>query len=247
MSNQLQRQRQRNEVEVERVLDGMRVRRGERVRQLADKHGSEYAAKVLIAAEGARTRLRAPRPPATREQLAILSRQLEVIVSAKSKDAHGKEQTIVQTERAISLVDQLQRDSMIPFELHRAGEFFAELFWTAQGRSHGVSTYGDYMQSSPASQRSLTTDRQMKAYDRFKAAAFAVFGTPRQDGRLAFDEQLFALVMPALLSDKKSVTQSSIGAARSAYTGRAQKPAAGGQVVVEILHKLCLHFQYKER
>jgi len=54
-------------------------------------------------------------------------------------------------------------------------------------------------------------------------------------------------VVPAIIYDKKEVTQGKIGLERTRYTGRAQVNAAGGVVVFEVLNKLALHFCYRER
>lgn len=231
--------------QIDQTLDRMRLRREQRMRELDAQYGAGYARQQLIRAEAARVRLKAPRAQASPEQLAVVARYLETIVAASHKDKNGKIQTTTLTVRAISLVDQMQREKLIPFELHRAGQYFCELFWTASGRSNGVSTYGDYIVASEPSTRMITSDRQMKAYDQFKQASFAAFGVPRQDGRLGFDEELFALVMPALLSDKKSVTKQSIGTKRSSYSGHGQRQAVGAQVITEVLHRLCLHWGYR--
>jgi len=231
--------------QIDQTLDRMRLRRELRMRELDAHYGAGYARQQLIRAEAARVRLRAPRAQASPEQLATVARYLETIVAASHTDKDGKVHVTRLTERAISLVDQMQREKLIPFELHRAGQYFCDLFWIASGRSVGVSTYGDFIKASEPSTRMITSDRQMQAYDQFKQAAFAAFGVPRQDGRLGFDEELFKLVMPALLSDRKSVTKQSIGTKRSEYKGHGQRQAIGAAIITEVLHRLCLHWGYR--
>jgi hypothetical protein len=137
---------------------------------------------------------------------------------------------------------------MLPIDLWHAADRFRELYFKAVGRSHGVSSYGDYELGSPTWARCLTTDDQMHAAEQFRAAAVAMFGVFRaEDKKWTLDEELMKLVIPAILSDKKETTQAAIARARSAYSGKAQVGASGGTIVAEALHRLSLHFRFRER
>lgn len=231
MSTSLQRQKQREEEEINAVISRMRQPKPQN-RWIAD--------------EAARVRMQAQMTPATQAQLAIIARQLEII--RNPDQVHTPEKPADKlTERAISLVDVMQKEGLLPFDLHRAAETFRELFFEALGPSKGISSYGEYAAASEPSKRLPTSDRQMQAYNDLKRASLAAFGVSRKDGRYAIDEQLMQLVVPAILSDKKVVTQGTIGQQRTRYVGRAQVNAAGGVVVYEVLQKLSLHFQFRER
>lgn len=210
------------------------------------KYGEGYSHRQVVKAMAARQRLRAPLTPATQAQLAVVARQLEIIRNPEQVHTPDKPADEL-TKRAISLVDVMSKDGQLSFELTRAAERFKELFFESLASSKGVSSYGEYSAASEPSTRILTSDKRMKAYAELKQASVAAFGVIRQDGRWALDEQLMQLVVPAILSDKKNITQGSIGQQRTRYVGAAQVRAAGGVVVYEVLQKLSLHFQFRER
>lgn len=195
-----------------------------------------------------RTVPRAPRAMPVPEQSAFLDRQFESIAAAEHKDPKTGEISRVEKQvRVVTLVDQLQKEKSISMPLHRAAEYYRELAAAAAGSSQGVSRYGEFEDSAPANQRCLVNDKQMSAAQEFKAASFAAFGTPTQDGRQALDEQLIQLVLPALFSSKKGVTKVAIGTPRTKDTGHGQRAAVGKAIVIEVLHRLALHFGYIQR
>jgi hypothetical protein len=196
----------------------------------------------------ARRRLGAHRTIATQEQLATVSRHLETILAAETVNPEtGEVSTVEQTKRVASLVDLMGKDGQLTMELTRAADTFRELFLTALGPSKGISSYGEYSAASEPSGRLPATDSQMKAKQKLEAATVAAFGVKNNEGRWVVDEQLMHLVIPAMLSDKKTVTQGHIGEQRGRYTDKAMMRAVGGTVVHEVLERLSLHFAFRER
>lgn len=209
---------------------------------------SRKASAREMVEERARYRLKEITRPAAPEQLAIVARQLETIIAAEHKNPEtGEVHTVEKTKRAVSLVDMMQKDNLLSMDLHQAAEELRRLFFTAMGPSKGISSYGDYVAASEPSRRLPTSVEQMQAYERLKEACVATFGVLRQDRRWTLDEQLMHLVIPAILSDKKEITQGAIGQQRTAYRGAAQVRSAGGAIIHEVLQRLSRHFQYRER
>ncbi len=207
MSTPLQKQRQREQAELEK---------------LARKKGK---------------RLPGAPSPDTDRRLANVARYIEPILAENSR--------MVETHRFVSLVDVMAGNKLVPRELQAAADKFKELYLTVAGPSQGVGSYGEYQQSSPASERMLTTDRRLEARKQFMAAFRAVFGIETNEGRWVVDQQLMKLVLPAILNDEGKLTQEDIGRERTRYVGRAQVGSAGGAIILEALNRLCLHFQYK--
>jgi hypothetical protein len=188
------------------------------------------------------------REPVTPEKLAPFQRHMETIAQAERTDPDTGEIIIVErTKRFVALVDKMHEDGFLSMEQHRAAEALRELYYISQGASSGVSSYGEYTQASEPSQRIPVSQHQLKASWMFEAALEAALGVPRQDGKMARDEQLQKLFMDAVFKDSKSVTQAAIGVARTAYQGAKQAAAAGGTSVGDVLHRLVLHFGYRER
>ena len=151
------------------------------------------------------------------------------------------------TRQAVTVIDLMAKNAMIPFELHMAGSRFRELWMESCGTSKGVSSYGDYVSASEPSSRCLTSDRQLGAGRAFLDAFYGAFGVKRADGYWAYDHELAHSVIPALLFDRKNITQAAIGRALTRYTGEKQAPAAGGTFIESVLRRLSLHFAYRER
>jgi hypothetical protein len=240
----LKRQQLREAEDIERIIAEMRRRSPQRMAAL----GEEVAKQRLSAAHAAKARLASHRTLATPEQLASVARQLETIIAAETVNPDtGEVSTIEQTKRVVSLVDVMHRDGLLDMVYYRAAERFRELFFEAQGPSAGVGSYGEYTAASEPSSRMPTTDRRMQSFQRFARAAAAAFTTEREDGKDAWDVSLMQEVMPAIVCDRRSITQASIGLALSPYKGQAQKAAAGGMVIYDVLRRLTLHFQFRER
>jgi hypothetical protein len=251
VSTPLSRQREREEKAINDYIAAMRQRSpsaAEEMDKLDALKGEGFSRTQIIAAMRAKQRINAPRPQASPEQLATVSRHLETIVAAETVNPEtGEISSIEQTRRVVSLVDMMQKEKLLPMDLHRAADHFRDLFATAMGSSKGVSSYGDYVPAGEPSKRLPTSDRQMQAYEQLKLACVAAFGVLRQDKRWTLDEQLMQLVVPAILSDKKDITQGKIGQERTAYQGVAQLRASGGTVVFEVLQRLSRHFHFRER
>ena len=252
MSTALQRQKQREEQSLDEIIASLRSRPANTARmELYDRViGENFCKREVAAAVNARKHLASNRHRtlATAEQLATVARQLETIIAAEHKNPEtGEVHTVEQTKRVASLVDLMGKDGQLAMELTRAADTFRELFLTALGSSKGVSSYGEYSAASEPSGRLPATQHQLDAHAKLKHAAVAAFGVVRQDGRWALDEQLMQLVIPAMLSDKKNVTQGNIGQQRTRYTGSAQYRAAGGTIIHEVLERLSLHFAFRER
>lgn len=234
MSNSWQRQQERDAKEIDNVLDRMRRRR--------DRHLLPMGKPRRVKGPAA------PRALATREQSAFFDRHIETITAAEHVNpATGEVSSVQLTCRVVTLVDVLQNEGAISMPLHQAAERYREIAAKAAGGSQGIGSYGEYQQSSPASQRCLTNDQQMKAAQEFKAASFAAFGVPTIDGGMALDEQLIQIILPAIFSSKKGITKAAIGAPRTNYAGHGQKQAIGQALVIEVLHRLSLHFGYTQR
>ena len=222
-STRLERQRARDEAEIERHVQGRALHQA-------------YLTQ----------RLRIARPPATQSQLAVVARHLESIRDPNQVHTAEKPATVIK-QRVVTLVDVMSRDGQLTFELAQAAQMFRDLFLTAMGSSKGVSSYGDYVQAAEPSKRLPISPQQQEAFVKVKEAALAAFGVIDEEGRWRVDEQLMLLVVPAIVSDKKNITQGKIGLERTAYKGRAQVNAAGGVVVFEVLNKLALYFCYRKR
>lgn len=193
-----------------------------------------------------RLRPRAPEPRPFPEQSAFLRRHIESIIAVKNSETG---EVIEKTKKVGALVDKLNEEGALPFELFRAVEYFRELSMIAAGRSQGVSQYGDYVAGTEPSRRMITSEVQMVARKEFERAALAVFGTPRQDGYWAIDEQLSNIVMKAIFEADSKITKGWVGGQRTGdrYKGACQKQTTGEAVIVEILNKLSLHLCYRER
>lgn len=192
----------------------------------------------------------APLPPATQEQLARVAEHLSSVSIGASKSVAVRQPELAR-RTGMTLADIMHRDGMADLALHQAAEKYRNLWWEAQEPSQGVATYGDEMSGYTHRSRMLAatqTDARMKAFDALKHATVAAFGVVAQDGKSwRVDEELMRDVIPALLSTEKSITQAAIGRARSGYKGKAQVGAAGGTVILEVLHRLALHFGYRTR
>lgn len=202
-----------------------------------EKQKAREAAELERQAKRKGSKLPGPPRPDLDSRLATVARHVEPILAANSR--------MVETYRFVSLVDTMAANKLIPAELAQAAERFRELYLTVAGPSQGVGSYGEYQQASPASQRSLTTDRRLHAKRQFMAAFRAVFGVETNEGRWVADQQLMKLILPAILKDDRNYSQADIGRERTRYTGRAQCGAAGGSVILEALTRLSLHFQYR--
>lgn len=223
MSTALQRQRQREADDIGQIIARMRQQRP------PGRHNAF------------------PAPSPTSDQLATASRHSEQIIAAKNPQTG---EVIARTDRIVSLIDVMHKDKQVPMDLWHAGSRYRDMFLSYLGSSKGVSSYGDYIAAGPASQRLGITETQVKAGHGLRLATVAAFGTftdEKNGKKWVVDEQLMTLVIPALISEKREVTQGNIGRQRSLYTGSAQVPAAGAQAVVEVLHRLALHFGYRER
>jgi hypothetical protein len=200
-----------------------------------------------IAAEIARMPI-TYREAVTPDKLASARRHMETIAAAEHTDPETGEISIVEkTKRAVTLVDVMHREGLLSMELHRAAEAFRELYYQAQGSSSGVSSYGEYTQASEPSQRIPVSQHQLKASWGFEAALEAAVGVRRQDGRIARDEQLTDVLLKAVLNDRKEINQVWVGKNRTPYQNPVQQRPAGGAVVQELLHRLSMHFQFRER
>lgn len=240
MSTELQRQRQRQEAEIA----ASNVAWQRRLAAFDDEHGPGTALRGLARAHESRARLETPLPRVTKDQLAIVARHLEPIIAAK----HPKTgEVISRTDRVVSLIDVMHKDKQLDMELWHAGSRYRDLFLRYMGHSRGVSSYGDYIEPSPASQRVGVTDLQMSLSDELRAATAAAFGVSGERGELLVDEHLMHLVIPAIISDKKAATQGLIGRERTHYKAASQGSAAGGAIVAEVLHRLAIHFGYKRK
>lgn len=201
------------------------------------KQRQREEAEIEKAAKKKGKRLPGPPPPDLDKRLANVARYVEPILAQNSR--------MVETHRFVSLVDTMASNKLVPSELQAAADRFKELYYKVAGPSQGVSSYGEYTQSSPASQRMLTTNSRMEARKQFMAAFRAVFGVETNEGRWVADQELMRLVLPAILSDGNELSQADIGRTRTRYTGRAQVGSAGGTVILEALTRLSLHFQYR--
>lgn len=239
MTTPLQRQRLRQEAEIAREAKLWHERMSYDAR---NGPGAALAAAARVFESKERMRLQMP--VATAERLAIATRYIEQIIAAKHPTTG---EVIARTDRVVSLVDVMHKDKQISMDLWHAASRYRDLFLSYMGRSKGVASYGDYVEAGPASQRLGITDLQMKSGGELKAATAAAFAVVNSDGKWVVDQELMELVIPAILAEKKEVTQGSIGAKRTAYKGRAQVNAAGGNVVHEVLHRLAMHFGYRDK
>ena len=247
-ARQRQQQRERDAILTEAVKLVDHARRQRQIAALDAERGPGTSLVALASTWEAQIRMRAPLPKVNENQLAAYEQNLETIVAAEYTNPEtGEVYTVEKTKRVASLADQMGKEGQLSMPLAMAAQTFKELFLSSLGPSRGVSSYGDYAPASEPSKRIATTDDQMQAYDDLKKAAIAAFGVIRKDGRWALDEQLMQLVVPAILSGKKSVTQGWIGQQRTRYTGAKQVTAGGGVIVQEVLQRLSLHFHYRER
>jgi hypothetical protein len=200
-------------------------------------------ASQIKAYPGAGKRIKAPPPQASRAQLAAVRRHIETIILAK----HPQTGAIVEKGKKVgALIDKINEEGVLAFELFRAVEYYRELLLVAEGKSQGVAGYGDHVRGSEASRRMITSEIQMAAREEFLQATLAVFGTPRQDGDYAIDEQLVNLSFEAFFKSCNKITKGSIGARRSNYKNGDHNRATGVAILVEICHRLCLHLCFSE-
>ena len=184
-------------------------------------------------------------PRATPEQIARIAHHIEIVIKG------GK----FEHEKYVSLIDVMHRDGNLPTELWAAADKFRTWWWQAEEASKGVSSYDAY-EDRPFGSRTLANDKRMDAWLSVKLACIAMFGVltrnphalPDPDTmKWVVDEDLMHLVLPAILTTKKEVTQAYIGGERTLYTGEKQKPAAGSAVVTEALERLALHMRARTR
>lgn len=191
-----------------------------------------------------------PLLPSTQEQLAIVARHLEPVFQ---KRPDGKPFDKPETWKAVTLCDLMHRDKMLSMDQWMASQRFKELYWLAEGPSRGVSQYGDFDPGEPIWERTLTNQRQMNNRDEFMLACFAAFAVPTNElyanGKIKWvvDAELMKWGTLAMVHEHKDVTQAAIGNALSPYKGRAQRNAAGGEVIWMITNRLTLHFGYRQR
>lgn len=248
MSSRLERQRARDQEAIltaaVKIVDHRR--RQKQMAALDAAKGPGTSLLGLAAAWDAKQRQLAPWPAVAEEQTAAFQRQIETIVSAEHTNPEtGEVYTVDGGERVISLVDAMAKE--LPADFSQAADQFRELFFEAIGQSKGVSSYGDYVAGAPAWSRLNTTHRQMTAYDRLKLAAIAAFGVVDKERKITWDVELMQQIIPAILSDKKEITQGAIGRALTNYTGAKQTPAAGGAFVQSVLRRLAIHFRLREK
>jgi hypothetical protein len=232
MSTARQRQAQREEQSIEAQIAHMRARAVSDPKRLA-----------WVVDQAARLRPRLTHSPIPTGQL---QRHFACIKDPSQVDTPEKPADEL-TRQAITLVDFMGKNGLLTFEMSQAGRTYRGLWLDSEGMSKGVSSYGDYVASSEPSSRMLTSDWQLKSGQRFLDATYAAFGVKQDDNRWALDEELMRAVVPALLFDRKSITQKAIGTALTRYSGEKQTPAAGGTYVESILRRLSLHFRYRQR
>ena len=208
MSNARDRQQRHDDDDIDEILARMRARKGSPNRV----HQRPRRQPVAVKAEPS----------------ALLKRHVEPIITAEHKDPKtGELQCIVQTHRFVCLVEVMARDKKnpLPMQYHRAWERLMELHLIASGRSQGVSSYGEYFQASPPSQRSLTTDKKLSAARQFEAAIQAMWATPCADGRLAWNRELMTPLWHAMVFDDKSIDKKSVGSQITHFIGAGQQQA----------------------
>lgn len=231
----IERQRSREDAALTNELALLDHAKRQRQIQSFDRvNGPNAALDVLAKAFDAQRRLAKGRPGASEAVLAVTGRALEEIATERD------------LKRYVSLVDLMHKGRKLEAVLFHAGDRYRKLFLDALGPSRGVSGYGDFVQAGPASQRCHANDKRMTASEELKVATVAGFGVPRNDGRWTLDEKLMHLVIPAILDDNKNVTQGWIGRERTDYEGTLLPPA-GATVLREVLHRLALHFRYRDR
>ncbi len=245
MATRLARQQQREDADIDAIIQRMRARKPVDGRMdPADAY--EYSRANWIKRQSIAVRERVVAKPVPREYWAFMERRFEEIKNPDQVDLPEKPADKL-TDMAVSLVDHMAKENHVYGDQHRAATVFRNLFFTAMGRSNGISSYGEYVASSPPSQRMITSPEQMQAYAELKHAALAAFGVVRKDGRWALDEQLMQIIIPAILSEKKAVTQGAIGKERTRYADKTILRGAGGAIISEVLNRLSLHFQQRER
>lgn len=183
-----------------------------------------------------------PRIPA--EALAEIARHIQVIRDERKQPLKYQ---------VVSLVDAMHANEYMRNDLWNAADWFRERWFTWRGRSEGVSNYGEFEDRGDPSRRVPTSDRRMAAFNDVRAACIAMFGVPVRGEEFAttgkvrwtIDEHLMRLVLPAILSIRKGVSQKDIAMQRCKYQGRAQVAAAGGTVITECLERLFLHWRQK--
>jgi hypothetical protein len=201
-------------------------------------------AKELEAAARSRGRL-PPGPPLPADfevRCREIARYVEPILHANAQLRRADE-GVAEAYRVVTLFEKM---GVTDGELVRAVETMREYYWTWVGRSSGVSSYGDFVQAAPASERSGTTDRRIKARLRLERCIKAMFSVETADGGRVWDMELADLVIPALFNSQKGLTQADIGRLRTRYAGRAQVGAAGGAVILEAVIRLALHLRIRE-
>ena len=244
-ARQKQQQRERDAILTEAVKLVDHARRQRQMAALDAEKGPGTSLVALASTWEARRRMNVPWPKVAEEQTAPFKRQIETIIAAEYTNPDtGEVYTVNAGERIICLVDAMSRE--LPADFSQAANEFRDLFFEAMGQSKGVSSYGDFVAASPASQRMLTSDRQMSAYDRLKLAAIAAFGVVDKDRKISWDVELMEQIIPAILSEDKKVTQTAIGRALTNYTGEKQSSASGGTYVQSVLRRLALHFRRRD-
>jgi hypothetical protein len=188
------------------------------------------------------------REPVTPEKLAPFQRHMETIAQAERTDPDTGEIIIVEkTKRAVTLLDKMHEEGLLSMDEWRAGVTLRELYFTAQGPSSGVSSYGEYTQATEPSGRIPVSQAQLKASFEFEEALEEAVGVRRKDGKATRDEQLQDILMKTILNDKKDINQAWVGATRTLYQNQVQQRPAGGAVVHEVLQRLVLYFGFRER
>jgi len=232
IQTRLERQREREDQSISAVISGMR----------AEKISNPKRQQWIV---DQAARIRPPAPPLPSPG-GNLQRYFEAIRDPNQVHTDDKPADEL-TRQAVTLVELMATKDMIPFEFAMAAKRFRELWMDSSGSSKGVSSYGDYVAASEPSRRCPTSDQQMNAGRQFLDAFYGAFGVKRADGYWAYDHEVAQAVLPALLFDRKNITQAAIGRALTRYTGEKQSPAAGGTFIESVLRRLSLHFAYRER
>lgn len=149
--------------------------------------------------------------------------------------------------RIVPIIENLATQKRITPNQLESARMYSALHYISNGRSSGVSRYGEYGDASCAWSRMNTSDEQVAAHKLFRNARLAAFGTLTRDGSWGWDEGLIQAIEPLLLGESdRSWNLEKIGGFLGSYKKKDTRSATGVQEIVAVLRRLRLYFRFND-
>ena len=183
------------------------------------------------------------------------------IVEEETHVGAGRDQKKEKRLRAVTLVELLYNAKLIDMSTLMAADRFRTLHLEREGPSEGVGAYGQSPGGSDPTKRADRAGYRLTGYKingtkwtqeaaprrntyDYEAALLAMCGVIDVEGRRVIDQELYKIMVLAIVKTTDIPTQAHVARLRTRYNGEKQLPPAGATVITEALRRLQLHLKY---